>query len=266
MLNEITANQLMRLIGTPDAPVIVDVTIDEDFNADPFLIPTAFRHKHTELESLLPLLNGRKTIIICQKGKKLSQGTAAWLRAQGIDAENLTGGNFAWRDTANAPRTAQSVLPATGTAWVTRQRPKIDRLACPWLITRFVDPRASFLYVAPASVLDVAEKFGALSYDANGAAFSHEDSGCTFDTLLKHFTLSTPALEKMAEVIRAADLGKLADAPEAAGLLALSVGLSKQHSDDNQQLAAALPLYDALYRWARDGSGETHASQLGDTA
>jgi hypothetical protein len=140
---------------------------------------------------------------------------------------------------------------------VTRHRPKIARSACPWLIRRFVDPDARVLFVPPAEVALVAEKFDAIPFDVPDVAFTHTEGRCTFDAVLDHFNLRTPALDRLSRVIRAADTDD-ASVPEAAGLLAMSVGLSRLFNDDQAQLEAALPLYDALYRWARDGQDETH--------
>lgn len=257
--SEISPAQLMRLIGTPDTPVLIDVLRDEDFNLDPRLIPTARRHPHDHLLQILPELNGRRTVVICQKGKKLSHGAAAILRNHGIAAEVLAGGNWAWRDAglplvpvANRPR------PLNGSLWVTRHRPKIDRIACPWLIRRFVDPAAQFMFVPPAEVTAVAEKFDATPFDVEHTFWSHRGPQCSFDTMIEEFCLATPALTRLARVIRAADTNTPKQAPEAAGLLALSVGLSRQYKNDIQQLDAAMPLYDAFYRWARDGFDEGH--------
>ena len=145
-----------------------------------------------------------------------------------------------------------------GTAWVTRSRPKIDRITCPWLIRRFVDPAAVFLFVAPAEVHAVAERFNAAPFDIEGVFWSHRGDGCTFDTMLDELGLRTASLAKLSTVVRAADTARLDLAPEAAGLLAASLGLSRMYSDDLEQLAAGMTLYDAFYRWARDASDETH--------
>jgi rhodanese-related sulfurtransferase len=253
---EISSTQLMRLIGTPDAPQIIDVSIDKDFDADPHLIPTARRWPHTRIEELAPSLKGTHVVTICQQGKKLSRGSAALLASHGIHAENLEGGNFAWRD-SGLPRIPHVNLP-TPHRWVTRHRPKIDRIACPWLIRRFVNPAAQFLFVAPSDVAPVAEKFDATPFDAETPPFCHHGEACTFDRMLDLFGLDTEPLRRLATVIRAADTNRHDLAPEAAGLLAISIGLSRAHRDDQAQLEAGLLLYDALYRWARDGQGETH--------
>lgn len=254
--SSISADNLMRLIGTPHAPRLIDVTTDEDFEDHPFLIPTARRMPHRAVWDLIPTSPKAPVVVICQKGKKLSQGAAALLRTHGIKAEALEGGNLGWAE-AGLPRIPAQHLPANP-LWVTRHRPKIDRIACPWLIRRFIDPQARFLYVPPSEVLDVADKFDATAFDVPGARWTHDGALCSFDALLDGFGLRTDALDRMARVIRGADTNDPSLAPEAAGLLALSVGLSRAYPDDLKQLEAGLILYDALYRWARDGQGETH--------
>jgi len=256
--NEITCKQLLRLIGLPTAPVIVDICIPDDFADDPYLIPNSIRHSHTDIDGLIARLEGRPCVVSCQKGLKLSQGLATLLRARGVDAQYLEGGMYGWRDTPDAPRIAFSALPESA-LWVTRHRPKIDRIACPWLIRRFVNANAEFLFVAPDQVAGVADRFDATPFDIPDVPFSHHGETCTFDALLDHFNLRTEALDRVSKVVRAADTGR-DDIPQAAGLLALSVGLSQMHKDDHAQLDAAMPMYDAMYRWARDGASETHAS------
>lgn len=259
-LNEITVSQLMRLIGTPEAPRLIDVSVDADHAADPRLIPGAGRAPKDDLLARVPDLRGTRVVVICQRGGKLSQGGVALLRAEGIDAEYLQGGNVAWRD-AGLPLVPVAMIPApvSGTSlWVTRHRPKIDRIACPWLIRRFVDPKARFLFVAPSVVSQVSDVYGATPFDVEGVYWSHRGETCTFDTMLDGFDLNTEPLRRMATVIRGADTNRHDLAPQAAGLLALSVGLSRQFKDDHQQLEVAMGLYDALYRWARDGFDEGH--------
>ena len=252
--NQITATQLARLIGTPDAPQLSDVRINDDFALDPRLIPTALRVAHTNITTA-PLTT-KHCVIICQKGKKLSEGAAALLRLKGIRAETLEGGFEAWAQAA-LPLTPAAILAGTN-RWVTRHRPKIDRIACPWLIRRFVNPQAEFLYVPPAEVKDVAERFNATPFDIEGCFWSHRGAQCSFDTMVAEFGLATPAMERLALVIRAADTDRHDLAPQAAGLLALSVGLSRLYKDDLEQLNAGMAMYDALYRWARDGFEEAH--------
>ena len=258
---EITVPQLARQVGLPTAPAIVDVRIDDDFALDTSLIPGARRHTHDTVTDWAPTYAGRKVVVVCHRGKKLSQGVAALLRHAGVAAETLEGGFEAWA-AAGQPVVAAGKLPprdAEGrTVWVTRARPKIDRTACPWLITRFLDPRAAFLFVAPAEVAAVADKFAATPFDVQGAFWGHRGDKCTFDTILEECALDTPPLRHMADIVRAADTDAPNPAPQAAGLTAVILGQSRMHRDDLTQLAAALPVYDALYRWCRDATEETH--------
>ena len=258
---EITVQQLSRLVGVPTAPAIVDVRTDEDYAADPRLIPGSHRRDYRKLESWAGEYEDRKVIASCQRGAKLSQGVAALLRCGGVDAQTLEGGFEAWKDAGQAlVRTGK--LPtrdAQGrTVWVTRARPKVDRIACPWLIRRFVDPSAVFLFVAPSEVVAVAERFQATPFDIDGVFWSHRGETCTFDTMLTEFDLMSEPLLHLAAIVRAADTARLDLAPQAAGLLAASLGCSRMYRDDLEQLNAAMLLYDALYRWCRDATDETH--------
>ena len=258
--NSISATTLLRRIGTPDTPALIDVRLDEDFEEFPKLIPTSFRWPHIEIGQLAPQLTSHQTILICQKGLKLSHGAAAMLRCDGVDAQVLEGGLEAWlaEGFPAVPTAVFSRGPDGSSCWVTRHRPKIDRIACAWLIRRFVDPRAKFLFVPAAEVIDVSVRFNATSFDTPEAQWTHNGELCTFDSMIAGFGLDIPALRKLALVVRAADTNRLELASEAAGLLAVSVGLSRAYKSDLDQLEAGMTLYDALYRWARDGQNETH--------
>ena len=255
----ISATQLSRLIGLPDSPAIIDVRTEEDFAADPRLIPGALRVAHDRVTELTPRIGPRPAVVLCQRGKKLSEGAAALLRGAGIAAETLEGGWLAWAE-ASLPALPATLLPPPGQSslWVTRHRPKIDRIACPWLIRRFIDPAARFLFVAPAEVQGVADNFAAIPFDIEGVTFSHRGDLCSFDAILDDFGLRTEALDRLSLVVRGADTDRHDLAPQAAGLLAVSVGLSRQFREDLAQLEAGMVLYDALYRWARDGFDEGH--------
>jgi rhodanese-related sulfurtransferase len=257
----ISSDKLSRLIGTANAPALIDVRIDEDFAADPRLIPGATRRSHRNIQDWAPGLTGQSVVVICHKGEKLSEGTAAWLRHNSISAETLEGGHAGWNE-SELPTVSAEKVPkrdARGrTVWVTRSRPKIDRIACPWLIRRFIDPCAVFLFVAAAEVSTVAERFEATPFDVENVFWSHRGELCTFDVMVQEFGLSTPSLERLATMIRAADTGRLDLSPEAPGLLAASLGLSRMYDDDLEQLSAGMLLYDAFYRWCRDATRETH--------
>jgi rhodanese-related sulfurtransferase len=260
--NSIPAEKLARLIGVPHGPALIDVRLEEDFAADPRFLPAAVRRPHDKVSSWAPEFAGRSAVIVCEKGQKLSEGVAAWLRKAGASsAEVLLGGHAAWAE-AGLPLVPESKLPPRDsqgrTVWVTRERPKIDRVACPWLIQRFVDPLAVFLFVAPSEVVGVSERFGAAPFDIEGVFWSHRDERCTFDVMVEEFGLANGPLLRLAALVRGADTARLDLAPEAAGLLAASLGLSRMYSDDLAQLAAAMTLYDAFYRWCRDATSETH--------
>jgi rhodanese-related sulfurtransferase len=258
---EITVAQLARLVGVANAPAIIDVRTSEDYDADPRLVPGSMRHEYGAVSAWAGQYAGRSVVVSCQKGLKLSQGVAAWLRHEGIAAETLEGGFEAWRS-AGQPLVRTDKLPkrdAQGrTVWVTRARPKIDRIACPWLIRRFVDPTAVFLFVPPADVTAVADRFQATPFDIENVFWSHRGERCTFDTMLDELALDTAPLRQLATIVRGADTARLELAPQAAGLLAVSLGYSRIFRDDLEQLAAAMTVYDGFYRWCRDASEETH--------
>lgn len=258
---EITVPQLQRLIGLPDSPVILDVRTAEDAAADPRFLPTARYRDWKSVPDYASAFAGRSVVVVCQRGLKLSQGVAAWLRHHGVVAESLEGGFEAWRD-AGAILIRPEHMPARDaagrTVWVTRGRPKIDRIACPWLIRRFIDPDAVFLYVSPTEVMAVADRFNAVPFDIEGTFWSHRGPRCTFDVMIEEFGIHHEAMDRLAVIIRGADTANLDLAPQAAGLLAASLGLSRMYRDDLAQLEASMSLYDAFYRWCRDAIGESH--------
>lgn len=260
-INTISPDKLARLVGTPHGPILIDVRNDEEFEADPGLIPGAIRCAPEAPLDRLADRDGRAAVVVCRTGGALSHGVAARLRAGGVPAEILEGGFTAWSK-ADLPVVPAAKLPPRDregrTVWVTRERPKIDRIACPWLIRRFVDPEAVFLFVAPAEVIAVGERFGAAPFDIEGVFWSHRGAFCTFDTMVEEFGLSTEPLRRLATIVRAADTARLDLAPQAAGLLAASLGLSRLYADDLAQLEAGIGLYDAFYRWCRDATAETH--------
>ncbi|MBX9704658.1 MAG: chromate resistance protein [Gammaproteobacteria bacterium] len=142
--------------------------------------------------------------------------------------------------------------------WVTRERPKIDRIACPWLIAKFIDKEPEFLYVPSGDVLKVAEETGAIPYDIPNVEFSHVGELCSFDAFLKKYELTEPALQQLAEIVRGADTSNLGLTPQSAGLYAISLGLSKSFSDDHEMLKHGMVMYDALYAWCKECQEETH--------
>ena len=188
--NTISIEKLVRLIGTSKCPTLIDVRAEEAFDADPYLIPSSRHRTFEKLGASSEAPESQPAIVICQDGTSLSQGVAAWLRDRGIPAEVLEGGFEAWRQ-AKLPLVPVSKLPPIDpqgrTVWVTRARPKIDRIACPWLIRRFVDPRAVFLFVPPSDVVEVADRFGGAPFDIEDVFWSHRGDTCTFDTMIEEF-------------------------------------------------------------------------------
>jgi len=257
---EISPDKLNRILGTPSAPVIVDVRTDEDFSRDPRLVPGSIRRSHADVTAWSSDITG-PAIIVCQQGRKLSHGVAAYLRHEGIDAEVLEGGFEAWIRAQGVAVPVGKLPPRDEqgrTVWVTRSRPKIDRIACPWLIRRFVDPAAVFLFVPASDVSAVADRFGAMPFDIEEVFWSHRGELCTFDLMVEEFGLTSEPIRRLATIVRGADTDRPNLAPEVAGLLAASLGLSRMFNDDLEQLEAGMLLYDAFYRWCRDATGETH--------
>jgi rhodanese-related sulfurtransferase len=255
---------LAGLLGGPSWPQLVDLRLDDDYEAGPQDLPGSIhRHEGDFVDWSAALDPERPVVASCQRGLKVSQAAAARLRAAGRKASILEGGILAWRE-AGLPlidrRGLQDVGWREGIPWVTRRRPKIDRAACPWLIRRFIDPLGQFLYVEPDQVEAVAARIGGIPYDIPGVAVSHVGEDCSFDTLLKIAGLAGwPPLDRLAAIVRGADNARLDLAPEAAGLLAASLGLSDLAGDDDHgMIARAFVVYDGLYAWAARASGETH--------
>lgn len=275
----IEPSQLAARIGRADAPLLLDVRRTPVFEASDRLIAGARHCPPEQVAALATREPPRPVVVYCAYGHAVSQGAAAALLAAGWDARWLAGGIGGgepgvddardierWR--ASAPllvrkRPEFGVTGGQPSRWITRARPKVDRIACPWLIRRFVDPRAEFFYVPQSEVLEQAQRLGAIAFDLEGAPISHEWERCSFDALILSFELRSPALDTLAAIVRGADTSRLDVAPQAAGLLALSLGLSRLNADDDRaMLAAALPMYDALFEWCRSGRGESHGWQV----
>jgi hypothetical protein len=197
------------------------------------------------------LPRARSVVVYCMHGHEVSQAVAKALGEHGIAARYLEGGIEAWKE-KEGPLDHKPV--GADTRWVTRERPKIDRIACPWLIARFVDRGAEFLYVPPKQVPEVAQARDAVPYDVPDVHFAHDGELCSFDAFIKHYRLGgDPALERLALMVRGADTGKLDLAPQAPGLAAVSLGLSRIFQDDHEMLKHGMVLYDALYAWCKEG-------------
>jgi len=271
----ISPNDLNARLGRADAPLLLDVRRTEPFAASAWLLPGARHCPREEVAALAQREPPREAVVYCVYGHNVSADAVRTLRAAGWDARALEGGieggepgvdaeaDIArWR-AAPVPRIRKRAdLGVTGEApsrWITRARPKIDRIACPWLVRRFIDPRAQFFYVPTGQVFAQAQQLQAVAYDIPGAPIEHAWERCSFDALLAAFELRSPALDTLATIVRGADTDRTKIAPPCAGLLAVSLGYSQLHAaDDHAMLAAMMPVYDALYAWCCDAQGETH--------
>jgi rhodanese-related sulfurtransferase len=260
----ISPHDLWTLMGSANAPQLIDLRRREIYDASAGVLPTAAWQDFAAVEQWsLKLDRKRPVVLSCKQGKELSQAPTAYLRGEGFDAHVLAGGYAAWSE-AGLPQIARTTLerfaPARPSQWVTRRRPKIDRIACPWLIRRFIDADARILYVDPEFVLPVAKETGAVPFDIEGVEISHEGPRCSFDTMLKLFGLEDePSLARLALIVRGADTARPDLATEAAGLHAVSLGLSALAGDDDHGLLErGFMVYDALFAYLRFASQERH--------
>jgi len=254
----ITSSRLKSELAGSEPPLLIDVRRPPAFRAAPDMAAGALRRDPAQVDSWAKTLPRAGSVVVyCVHGHEVSQNAAQALRDMGIAARFLEGGlDEGWK----AGGGELAAKPKDGaTRWVTRERPKIDRIACPWLIARFVDPEAEFLYVPNQEVLRAAKEKEAVPYDVPDVHFSHDGELCSFDTFLKTYRLAgDPALAQLAVIVRGADTARLDLAPQAAGLLAVSLGLSRNFKDDHEMLKHGMVVYDALYAWCREGQEETH--------
>ncbi len=260
----ISPHDLWSLVGTTQAPQLIDVRRRDIYDSAIGVLPGSRWHDPAEWTALASTLDRERPVVVaCKLGHQLSQTAGAALRANGLDARVLEGGYGAWTD-AGLPLVDRAALarfaPRQPSLWVTRRRPKIDRIACPWLIRRFLDPQARILFVDPPEVANVAAETGAVPFDIDDVELSHEGPRCSFDTMLRLFGLEEePNLARLALIVRAADTARLDLAPEAAGLLAVSLGLSAAAQDDDHGLLErGFVMYDALFAWSRFAAQERH--------
>ena len=217
----------------------------------------AIRRHPDEIQDWRPELPaGRAVIVYCVHGDEASQEAASALQRAGVGASYLEHGIAGWAE-HRLPMRGKRDMEAR--SWVTRERPKIDRIACPWLIRRFIDPEAEFLFAPTERVFAVAEETGATAYDIPGAEpFSHDGELCSFDAFLKVYGINDSALDALTLIVRGADTARLELTPQSPGLLALSLGLSANFADDHAMLEHGMLMYDAFYAWCRSLQGETH--------
>jgi rhodanese-related sulfurtransferase len=249
----IDPRSLYSHLGSPDAPLVLDVRRDEAFQSDPHLLAAALRPQGDLVAFAARHARGRAVVTYCVKGAEVSIDAATLLSRAGHDTAYLAGGLRAWREERLPTiRSHPEWHVPGGSRWITRARPKIDRIACPWLIRRFIDPLARFDYVPTERVFDEAKARDAVPYDIAEAAVTHRGERCSFDALIEDFALEDPALARLALIVRGADTDRHDLAPECAGLVATSLGLSRRYADDHEMLEHAMPVYDGLYAWCRD--------------
>ena len=259
----IDSRSLYSQLGLPRSPLVLDVRRDKAFNDDDRLIAAALRPEGDLIAFAAQHAAGRAVVVYCVHGHEVSQEAARELSRAGHDARFLEGGIAAWAG-ASLPtirRRPDWRVPG-GSRWITRERPKIDRIACPWLIQRFIDPLATFDYVPTPRVFDEAKARKAVPYDIPGADVTHRGERCSFDALIEDFALHDPPLDMLATIVRGADTDRLDLAPQCAGLVATSLGLSRRFAKDHEMLEHALPVYDGLYAWCRgqcEGDKERHS-------
>jgi rhodanese-related sulfurtransferase len=254
--NSISPRHLYARLGSEAAPIIVDVRGDADFAGATTLVAAAFHRSPDRIEAWrADLADGREVVACCMHGAETSQGVAEKLRRLGVEAHFLEGGIAAWNE-QGLP--TQRKIGSSSGKWVTRERPKIDRIACPWLIRRFIDPNAEFIYVPKDQVLAVAKQTGATPYDIDGVEFTHEGERCSFDTILRIYEIRDLPLDHLATIVRGADTSRHDLSPQCGGLFAISLGLSANFPDDHEMLGHGMVMYDALYTWCRSLQGETH--------
>jgi rhodanese-related sulfurtransferase len=256
-------------LGRDDTPLVLDVRRKPRFDESPRLLACAQRCAPDDVADFAAAHAPREVLVYCVYGHNVSEEAAGALTAAGWQAHAVAGGIEGGQDGEDeaqaiaewhaqpplsfAKRADWGVTGEQPSRWITRERPKIDRIACPWLIRRFIDTHAEFFYVPTSVVLAQAKERGAVAFDIPGAPVTHVGELCSFDALLRGFDLADAALDLLATIVRGADTDRLDLSPQSAGLLAFSLGLSRLHAqDDHAMLEAAMPLYDALYAWCRD--------------
>lgn len=258
----VSFSELQSAIAAEHPPIVIDVRRRPAFQSATDMISGALRRDPDDVSTWAGELPKASSVVVyCVHGHEVSQGTARALTERGIAVRYLEGGiEEGWKAAGGA---LDSKPAGASTRWVTRERPKIDRVACPWLIARFIDTSAEFLYVPAKTVLEAAGRENAVPYDIPDVPFSHVGERCSFDAFVQHYRLTDPALAKLARIVRGADTAKLELAPQAPGLVAISLGLSRNFANDHDMLQRGMVMYDALYTWCKEGQDETRAWKFG---
>ncbi len=249
-----TVDELRAQASRPFPPTIVDVRRRAAFEREPLRIPLSLRKEPEEVDGWAAELDPwRRVVVYCVHGHEVSQNAARALRGRGLDAASLVGGLEGWRE---AKGFVEPWRPPT--RWVTRERPKIDRLACPWFIRRFLDASAEIHYVDPKRVVEFAAESDAVPFDVPDVEYTHEGERCSFDAFVARHASRDETLRALAEIVRAADTDMLQRSAPAAGLLAISIGLGRGIFNDAALLRHAMLIYDALHVWCSGDATERH--------
>lgn len=244
----LNAAALRQALLSNQPPLVIDVRKTPAFLAAADMIRGALRRDPATIDAWRHALPAAGNVVVyCVHGHEVSQGVA-----QALGARFLEGGIEHW-DGERAAKPA-----GAPTRWITRERPKVDRIACPWLIRRFIDADAEFLYVPKDDVLRVAKQRAAIPYDVPEVEFSHVGGRCSFDAFVFRYHLTDAALQELAAIVRGADTNRPDLAPQSSGLVALSLGLSEKFRDDHEMLEHGMVMYDALYAWCRSTKTEVH--------
>jgi rhodanese-related sulfurtransferase len=255
----ISPEELIKVRNGPDAPLLIDVRREPAFRSAKDMANGALRRDPAAVDVWAVELPAAASIAVyCVHGHEVSQNVAKALYARGFNATFVKDGI---EEGLRAAGHALITKPAdtAATRWITRERPKVDRIACPWLIKRLIDPAAEFLYVPAAEVKARAASDNAIAYNVADGAFTHDGPACSFDAFIKTYQLTDPALLQLADIVRGADTGHPELTPQSAGLVALSLGLSRLIADDHEQLQQGMVMYDALYLWCKEGKDKRHS-------
>ena len=254
-LSSVSPGELHGRLGTASAPVVVDVRRAVPDPAKDRLIVAALHQAPEDVaRRSKDLPTNRPVVVYCVHGHEVSQGVTNTLRTAGVDAAYLEGGIAAWTE----KRLPTRRIVGSSAKWVTREHPKIDRIACPWLISRFINPKAEFIYVPSNDVLTVSKNTGANPYDIKDVEFGHVGDRCSFDAIIRIHEIEDVALDHLARIVRGADTSRPDLTPQCEGLLAISHGLSANFPDDHEMLKHGMVIYDALYTWCRRQSTQAH--------
>ncbi len=260
MAKRISAQFLHDQLGLPNGPLLLDLRTEAELDRTARMIPGAMHLSTSDIQAWSRRLPARRAVALYANDDAQLEPAAHVLANKGLDVCVLEAGFDAWLRNGYPTIRVRDEFGVPGRSqWVTRERPKIDRLACPWLIRRFIDPMATFFYVPAPNVRQEASALGAQPYDIAEVTFSHRGARCSFDAFLDEFDLHDPSLDMLAEIVRAADTGTLEHSREAPGLLAISLGLSATINDDLLLLEQAMTIYDALYVWCKTTRTETHS-------